>query len=878
MRFAVIANYLVCLFVTFLISSNSFAANGADELDDIRHVLLLNSYHQRMTWVKDIVRGVEDVLRPEENKLTLHIENMDTKVFHSPEYFMKFKEYLQVKYRETSFSLILSSDNNAYDFLRYNRDVLFKNVPVSFCGVNDFSEAQLNGISGFTGVAEIFSAKETVSIALQLHPDTTEILVINDFLKTGRAWARDIEKKLHGQVGDVLVRHSKNLSIHELMNEISALPPTALVLFGVYFSDRDGRYFTYERIGAMLSEASNVPVYCLLEFNVGKGVMGGQVISGLSQGKAMAEIGMKILNGYDPDSIPVRMEGSNRLIFDYQQLVRFGIEESKLPDGSFVINKPYSFYNAYKVQVWIVMAFIVALLVAILALVINVMKRTNAESELRESEERFRQLANASWEAIIIHEKGILSHANDYFYEMFGYTAEELEGKQILPLILASESLEEVIGRVDKGTIHPYEAMGFHKNGSTFPIEVHVRQMRSEGREVRMSAIRDLSERKRLESRIAQSQKLEAIGTLAGGIAHDFNNILSAIMGYSELSLTQLQGNPKIEHNIGEVLRAGHRAKDLVQQILTFARKAKEEKRPVQVALIIKEALKLLRASLPSSIEIKSDIASNGFVLSDTTQMHQIMMNLCTNAGKAMANGGVLTIVLEEACLQEEDVKLHHLEVKPGQYLRLTVQDTGEGIPAELQERIFDPFFTTRTKGEGTGLGLSVVHGIVEDCKGCITLESEVGRGSTFNVYLPLIEGHNSNEFNGKGELPKGTESILFVDDEAAIVEMADNMLASLGYTVTGFTSSLDALGMFRQQPDAFDLVITDMTMPRMNGDRLARELLDLKPELPIIICTGYSEQITEEEAIKMGIRSYIMKPVVMNTLARTIRIVLETK
>lgn len=866
---------IVLLITMTLVSGYGDIAIAADNLEEIRQVLLLNSYDQRMTWVKDIVSGVESVLHPENNNLAIHIENMDSKVFHSEEYFDEFAQYLRVKYRGVPISLILCSDNNAYDFLRIHRDTLFPGVPVSFCGVNDFSADQLAGLRGFTGVAEIFSARETVALALQLHPNTTEIFVINDYLKTGRAWAKDIDQKLKDFSGKLKIHHSGDLPISELMEHIANLGPGTIVLLGGYYSDRDGRYFTYERIGAMLAEASKVPVYCLLEFNIGKGVVGGRVISGYYQGRTMADLGKKILAGADPVNLPVIMQGSNRLVFDYFQLMRFSIDESALPPESHIINRPYSFYDEYKAEVWVVAGFIVVLIASILALGANFLWRLRVEGALRASEKRFRQLANATWEAIVVHEKGVLFHANDCFYEMFGYTQEELKGKQIMPLILAADCVDEVKNRIEKGLLVPYEGLGLRKNGQTFPLEIRVREMEYEGRDVRMAAIRDLSERKRMEERLTQSQKLEAIGTLAGGIAHDFNNILSAIIGYSELTLLKLQKGSEQAKYIDEVLRAGNRARDLVEQILTFARKAKEEKRPVQVSLIVKEALKLLRATLPTSIEIKHDIDSSACVLSDATQVHQIIMNLCTNARKAMEDGGILRVSLKEVDLDEEFIS-RNLGVTVGRYLQLTVSDTGVGIPESIRIKIFDPFFTTRSKGEGTGLGLSVVHGIVKDCQGLITVTSEVGKGSTFHVYLPVMESGSGGVSIQKEELKGGNERVMFVDDEEILASMAEAMLTSLGYSVTVFTSSPEALYAFQKEPDGYDLVVTDMTMPKLSGAKLAAEILAIRPEMPVIICTGYSENFSRDEALKAGMRNYVMKPVVMAELAAIIREALD--
>ncbi|WP_163335901.1 ATP-binding protein [Desulfopila sp. IMCC35008] len=873
MRLFCITTIIVVLQWSGLLAPLNIAA-GAESLDKNRNVLLLNSYNQKMSWVENIVQGVEDILHPEQNNLTLHIENMDTKVFFSAEYFESFRNYLQVKYQKTSFSLILLSDNNAYDFIRTHRKTLFPGVPVSFCGVNDFEQNQLAGLQDFTGVAELFSARQTVELALKIHPETTELFIINDYLKTGRAWAKDIDEDLQGLSDTIRIRHSGNLSIKELQDEISRLGPTALILLGVFFADRDGLYYTYERTGEILSKVSKVPVYCLLEFNIGSGIVGGHVISGYYQGKTMAEIGKKILSGEDADSIPVILQGSNRYVFDYKQLSRFGIDEKLLPGNSVIINRPFSFYQEYKTEVLTVLFFICALLLTIIGLILNIGRRKRAEKALQESEIRFRQLANATWEAIIVHSKGMFFHGNDPFYSLFGYQKGELDNKQILPIILPPESVGDVVKRIEQGILDPYETVAIRKNGEKFPVEIRVREMEYEERDVRMAAIRDLSGRKRIEQRLAQSQKLEAIGTLAGGIAHDFNNILSAIIGYCELASLEAIPGTKIKKYLGEMHKAGNRAKELVQQILTFARKSIDEKEPVQVSQVVVEALKLLRASLPTSISIQQHLNSNAQVLGETTKIHQVLMNLCTNAGKAMKDGGTLTVSLDEEYLDQEFIS-RNLGYTTGNHIKLSVKDTGVGIPPEDLTKIFDPFFTTRPKEEGTGLGLSVVHGIVRDCHGFITVWSEPGKGCDFSVYLPVADVVASHHTILADELPGGSERILLVDDETMLVNMMHDLLQKLGYEVTGFTSALEALHTFSKSPDDFDLVISDMTMPIMSGDTLAGELLSVRPDIPIILNTGFTDKITEDEALKIGIKRFIMKPVEINKLAPAIREVL---
>jgi len=388
----------------------------------------------------------------------------------------------------------------------------------------------------------------------------------------------------------------------------------------------------------------------------------------------------------------------------------------------------------------------------------------------------------------------------------------------------------------------------------------------------------DVTEKRALEKRLAQAQKMEAIGTLAGGIAHDFNNILSAIIGYTELSLLDTpKGDPK-QNNLIQVLKAGGRAKELVQQILTFSRRRENELQPIKVNLIVNEAIKLLRASLPSTIQIRHKIESNLTVLSDATNIHQILMNLCTNSSYAMQeNGGTLEVNLSDVDLDSKFTG-QHPGVKPGKFIKLTVSDTGCGMSPEVSRRIFDPFFTTKKVGQGTGMGLSVVHGIVKSHGGAITVESSPGQGTTFSLFLPASEAVSITPEDSAQLMVTGTEHILFVDDEDFQADIAKRLLVRLGYRVTTTTDSLEALGLFRQTPDKFDLVITDMTMPAMTGDVLAAKIISIRPDIPVIVCTGYSERINKEIIKKIGIRELAMKPLVMKDIAEMIRRVLGEK
>ncbi|HKJ32671.1 MAG TPA: response regulator [Balneolales bacterium] len=391
-----------------------------------------------------------------------------------------------------------------------------------------------------------------------------------------------------------------------------------------------------------------------------------------------------------------------------------------------------------------------------------------------------------------------------------------------------------------------------------------------------LTIVRDITESKAIEAQLYQARKMGSIGTLAGGIAHDFNNILSGIMGYTELALDSVERKSQLYNYLQEVFRAGNRARDLVKQILTFSRQTGQNRKPIQVRHIVNEALKFLRASLPTSTEVRRNIQSDALVLADPTQIHQVLMNLCTNADHAMREkGGVLEVKLEEVELDADFTALQP-DMKPGAYLNLTVSDTGNGMPPDVLERIFDPFFTTKETGEGTGMGLSVVHGIIGSYGGAITAYSEPGQGSTFKVYLPIIETSKEAHIGPEESIPIGSERILFVDDESVLVNMGKQIFESLGYDVTTRTSSIEALELFKNQPDRFDLVITDMTMPNMTGEDLAQELIRIKPNIPIILCTGFSAKIDDQKASAVGIRALVLKPIVKREIATTVRKVLD--
>jgi len=514
-----------------------------------------------------------------------------------------------------------------------------------------------------------------------------------------------------------------------------------------------------------------------------------------------------------------------------------------------------------------------------------------AQKALIESEQRYRQLFEKAGEAVFLMQAqepdiGRIVQANQAAARMHGYTVDELIGMSILALDTpeAAEGFAERNQRMQAGEWIHEEICHLKKDGTPFTTEVSVGVIDIGDQQYILAFYRDITDRKRieaenaaLETQIRLANKMEAIGTLASGIAHDFNNILSAASGYTELSIPLVPQDSILSNNLQKIQQANKRAAELVRHILTLSREKESVAQVLQPRLIIKEAIKLLRASLPATIEIKQQIESNAYIMGDAAQVHQIIMNLCVNAGHAMeASGGLLTISLLD---EELDVAFtrQYVHLRPGRYVVLRVADSGHGIPGEILDKVFDPYFTTKPQGKGTGLGLAVINGIVNNYRGAITVESAVGQGAQFTLFLPAVAADQGAAVDSGTTIPRGTERILFVDDEPALVEIGEQLLQLLGYQVTTRSSSSLALELFLQNPAAFDLLITDYTMPVMTGTQLAESALKAKPDLPVILMSGLEAMNIEAEVKLAGIKGFICKPIVIKEIAALIRKLLDS-
>lgn len=518
----------------------------------------------------------------------------------------------------------------------------------------------------------------------------------------------------------------------------------------------------------------------------------------------------------------------------------------------------------------------------ILSVTLNIEERKQIENRLR----KFEQIVSASKDLMaLVNLDYVYEAVNAAYSEYHGRSDEEIVGRSIPELVgqvLFEEKIRPRIDRAREGhTIYYQDEFDFGGHGKCY-MEVTFFPVRSADGSVEAIAFnfRDITATRHLERQLADAQKMDSIGTLAGGIAHDFNNILGVIIGQAELmELFYARESPQIRNSLGELLKAAGRAKDLVAQIMTFSRRTDRERIPLDVVPLVEETVRFLRSSLPATIEIRSDIRANGCrILANPIDIHQILMNLGTNASHAMgASGGVLEVRLDEVRL-DADTARKFVGLEAGAHLCIAVSDTGCGMAPEVRDRIFEPYFTTKEVGKGTGLGLSVIHGIVKSLSGHISVYSEPGRGTTFKLMIPCREESTAKDDapTEEGTLPTGSERILLVDDEPLNLETTGAALEGLGYQVTVAGGGAEALEQFQTARPPFDLVITDMTMPKMTGFELARRLLEMRPGLPVILCTGFSETVTRPQALRAGIGCYLEKPHPVKELAIAVRQVLN--
>lgn len=982
-----------CLISILILFSYVHAAE-----DQSKKVLLLNSYAYDMKWTRAITEAITEVFE-ERPDIEIFIEFMDTKRHFSPAHYENLLTLYKRKYSKMGLDVIITSDDNGSRFALQHRSMLFPDVPIVFCGVNDTDFPKKDDFKNITGVLEVAGFKETIDLAITLFPRTAHLFLINESATMGSGDRKQIQKILGSFSDRFNCTWLEDKSEQEMLSSLEQMPKESVVLLLSFFGNKGEYTYSIPEGANFICKNSRSPVFSMWEYLLNEGIIGGQLTSGRYQGINAARMAMKIIDGRDIERISLLSTSANQFMFDYNQLRRFDIAPSRLPADAIVINRPPSLFKEFKKEIITVSVVMALMFVLIVFLLISIRARKIVENNLRESRKLLRTVIEAIPDMIWLKDPdGMFLACNPTFERFFGQKEKNIVGKTDYDFVdteLADLFRENDLAAVKRGSARVNEEMvtfaedgyqailetiktpmfnadgklmgvlgiarditdrkehfaRFRRVMDSFDAIVYVADMESyevlfmnkygrdllgdvsgtmcwqtlqqdqkgpcpfctndklidehgkptgpviweikntltnewyecrdqaitwlDGKVVRMEIATNITlrkeaekQKKTLEEKLRQSHKMEAIGTLAGGVAHDFNNILGIIIGQTELALNIISEWEPARHNLKEIKTAGLRGKEVVHQLLSFSRKSEHKKKPLRASPIIKESIKLIRSTIPVSIDIETHIDDGvASINADPTQIQQVVLNLCTNAAHAMENkGGVLKITLTQKRIERPKD-----ELLPGEYLRLAVSDDGIGIHPDIRDKIFDPYFTTKDVSKGSGLGLAIVLGIVKNHDGHIFLENRHESGTTVTVYLPICKEDALEQQVEPDLLHRGNATILYVDDEKSILEPTTQLLQGLGYHVESDHNPVEAVKIFKSDPKRFDLVITDMTMPCMNGLDLLKALRAIRSDIPVIICTGNSGLIGQETVKKFDISCILIKPLLLSEFAQAI-------
>jgi two-component system, cell cycle sensor histidine kinase and response regulator CckA len=864
------------LFVLFVM-----ACAALSSADGIHDVLLVNSYHQGYRWSDDAMRGISQSFAAAGVHVKLHVEYLDSKrhpqVMSDP----SLLAFMHAKYDGTSFDLLITIDDNATWFIMRERDRLFPGVPLAFCGVNELQPERLVGRRNITGVNESADIGETLDCMLRLHPRTTRILVVTDLTETGGGVRRALDRWRVGCPATVDVKLIDQVSRAEMLDAVAGARDGTLILYTFFFQDRDGATFDYDDSAALVAARAHVPVYTTWDFNQGYGMVGGKLTSGIRQGEAVAEQGLRILAGTPPSDVPIRYDSPNRWCFEYAALQRYGIPLSRLPYGSQLIGEPDTAYSRYRNIIWLLLAVLAGMAGIIAVLAWNIRRRRCAELALRQSEESLATTLYSIAEAVIATDAdGLVTRLNPVAEVLTGWRQDDAVGKpleQIFATIDAQtrEARACPVGRVLHGETvvsSSDHTLLVARDGSERVIVQSTAPIRDRQGHIAgvVLVFRDQTAEKRAaqqlhesETRLRQHEKLGAIGQLAGGVAHDFNNQLTGILGFAELLAARIR-DPQQVRSLDHIIQAALRSAELTKQLLSFARKGKVLSVPVRLHEVIHQVVALLSHSIDKRIRIVTFLeAQPDTVQGDPGQLQNALLNLALNARDAMPTGGELRF---STCITAEN---------PSEIV-LSVGDTGSGMDDETKRHLFEPFFTTKDPGKGTGLGLAAVYGAIQSHGGAIAVDSAIGRGTVFTLRLPLHHVKAEVQVEPVPAMQIGHASILVVDDEDAVRHLLKEMLEGLGYRVSTCVDGIEAVERFRTDWRDIDLVILDLVMPRLGGSEVFAAMREIDPDLRVLLSSGFSLDGEAQAMLATGACGFIQKPFRSADLARQVTEILR--
>jgi PAS domain S-box-containing protein len=806
------------------------------------------------------------------------------------EYPQKLASMLEAKYSGKKIDLVVTGQQPALWFLLREGKKLAPGAPVITVQAPLPSEEEAAGRRFLCQVSH-FDIKGTLERALELFPSTRRVVFVSGASDADKRMADEAAKAALPWQGKLELEYTTGLSLPEMLNRVSSLPPFSVIIFTQYNKDTSGRATLAYEVEGMVTKAANAPVFGLYDFNLSNGGIGGSVISVRDLGETTARFALDILRGKLILEKPVTVADNRAVpIFDWKQIERWGGEAKNLPKESVFIGRPPLMWEEYKG--YLIFGFVVLLAQSLLigALLVQRRRREKAEKELLTSEERFRAIFEGAPVGIGMArgQKHLL--VNAAHARLFGYDSpEELLSVPVASLlpVEAQAELIERNKRRERGEDLPstYETTGLRKDGTTFPFLIDIARIQLPEGAATLGFFRDLSEikrmeaeRARLESQLLQSQKIESVGQLAGGVAHDFNNMLGVILGHAEFALDQTEPSDPLRESLEEIQKAAKRSAQITRQLLAFARKQPASPKVLDLNDTIEAMLRMLRRLIGEDIELEWKPGGHLWRLKiDPSQVDQLLANLVANARDAIPGVGKIEIETDNVTLDEQYCE-GNTGFVPGEYVLLSVSDSGSGMEKEELSKIFDPFYTTKEPGKGTGLGLSTVYGIVKQNGGFINVYSEPGFGTTFRIYLPRTLEEAAAVAEPVAAVRRGSETILVVEDEEAILGLARRSLASLGYRVLAAGNAAEAQKLAEENKGSIDLLITDVVMPEMNGKELAERISTITPGIKCLFMSGYTaEVIAHRGVIDEGV-NFLPKPFSLKTLGSKVREVLDEK
>lgn len=906
---------LACL-LFFLCLCRLPAPAGASSLPEAPvRILVINSYHQSMQWEKDIFKALQDTLRPLENNIQLHVEHMDTKrIPYTDPYRNKLLAWLRYKYAGMGFRLIVASDNNAFDLMRQTRDTLFPGTPVVFCGVNFFRQDMLSGLSGFTGVAETFDARATLTAALTLHPETDQVLVINDYLPTGRAWTRAMKQDLRDVAPRVRISYVGDVSMPDLLDQLRALPDGSLVIYGVYFRDSLNRFYPPNESTSLIAGACPVPIYGLLDFNLGHGIIGGKLTSGYSQGKAAADIAARILKGEPPAEIPVATHGLNRFMFDHIQLEKWKINGRNLPDDALVINPPRSFYREHKTLVLELSVVFALMAWVILMLTLAFSRQKRAEKKFRHLhktlEDKVGERTRELHQAMEIAEKtsrklmvtsvemqSILDNApigiifattdrrikqvNAEVVRISGYALKDLIGKTAREMFMSSQAYRE-FGEKAYPTLldhQIYEARIQLKKKNGHPVWCNIM-----GRLVShcdhtqgvIWIISDISEhmaaeqeRKAIARELEQAQRYKSLNVMAGAIAHHYNNIMTSVQGNIELLLMGLPESSRIRKLAVNALNSAQKASGMSTSMLVYVGQQQVHPMALDLSALVQDLRELLSNNVRPGTEIRVEQATAPmFCNVDPAQIREVILNLVVNADESIPeDSGRISLRTYAATLRDigRPAPFRDVDLSADQYVCCEIEDNGTGMDKETSDHMFEPFFST--KFTGRGLGLSIVAGILKAHNGAVRVISTPGKGTAIRFFLPAApapvktQPELEDNLAAAPDLPTFTGKVILADDNLDAARIGELLMKRLGFEVFLASDGREAIDLYRVHGHTRPLVLLDAVMPRVSGTDALKRIRKIDPEARIILISGYSQDQIEPDLTTARPDAFVQKP-----------------